>query len=537
MRNTSPARGDGDDGDADLAARMNNLQARNHLLRGRPWMRALLLVALLVGLYAFPPAAAADCRANFGGAYTAPHEGFKPEPDGNFFSTVAFFTFNRNGTFNVSAIIDEPNVRVFPAIGSSTWWWVGPCDIAIDRAPFVGRVSSDGRFINLATFDAESLAGTAVRDASPADAAILQPAGGNPLGPQNVFSQTLFGRLFADVLADQFAGRTSALRSGATGFSAASARFDLGRGNLGSLPQTAAAGQLAASDGGPGLSTADSGLGGFISGQFAFGSRNFTPSETGRPFTAGGVTLGVDYRIDPLAAIGLAGSYFTGDGSASGGSTNARGGALSLYGTTLAGPLYLDGFGGGGFIGYDTTRSLSIGGFSPMMSGAPSAHFIAFGGDSGYRFEQPTEDGVLRWGPVGEVRFNNVAIGGYSETGAASLSSRVRGRDATSAQSGLGAEAALDMPTALGLFTPHLRVTWRHEFADATETAIANFVVAPDLPYPLTSSRLGRDFAHVTAGISGQLDSSVHLSADYAGEVGRSNETVHQVSLAVRIAF
>ena len=357
------------------------------------------------------------------------------------------------------------------------------------------------------------------------------------LAPQNVFSQTLFGRLFADVLADQFAGRAGALRSGASGFSVAPARFDLGHGTIGSLLQTAQAGQLAASDGGPGPLAADSGLGGFISGQFAFGDRNFTPSEPGHPFTAGGVTLGLDYRIDRAWAIGLAGSYFTGDGSVAGGSTNARGGALNLYGTTLAAPLYLDGFLGGGFTGYDTTRSLTIGGFSAMMSGAPSGHVIAFGGDSGYRFERSTGDGLLRWGPVGEVRFNNVAIGGYSETGAASLSSRIRGREANSAQSGLGAEATLDMPTALGLLTPHLRVTWRHEFADTTETAIANLVVAPDLPFALTSSRLGRDFAGVMAGISGQPGRGVRLSADYAGEIGRRNETVHQLSLVARIAF
>ena len=93
------------------------------------------------------------------------------------------------------------------------------------------------------------------------------------------------------------------------------------------------------------------------------------------------------------------------------------------------------------------------------------------------------------------------------------------------------------MPTALGLLTPHLRVTWRHEFADTTETAIANFVVAPDLPFALTSSRLGRDFAGVMAGISGQPGRGVRLSADYAGEIGRRNETVHQLSLVARIAF
>ena len=279
------------------------------------------------------------------------------------------------------------------------------------------------------------------------------------LAPQNVLSETLLGRLFAGVLADQFAGRAAALRAGATGFSAASARFDLGRGNLASLLQTAQAVPLAAADGGPGLVAPDSRLGGFISGQFVLGNRNFTSGESGRRFTAGGVTLGVDYRLDPISAIGLAGSYFTGDGSLSGGSTNARGGALSLYGTTEAGPLYLDGFLGGGFTDYDTIRSLGLGAASPNLSGAPSGHFVALGGNSGYRFEQETNGGRLRWGPVGEVRFSSVAIDGYTETGATSLSSRVRRRDATSAQTGLGAEAVLDMPTALGPLTPHLRVT------------------------------------------------------------------------------
>ncbi len=99
------------------------------------------------------------------------------------------------------------------------------------------------------------------------------------------------------------------------------------------------------------------------------------------------------------------------------------------------------------------------------------------------------------------------------------------------------ATAALDMPTALGLLTPHLRVTWRHEFADASETAIANFLVAPGLPFTMTSSRLGRDFAGVTAGFSGQLGRGVRLSADYAGEIGHRNETMHRLSLMARIAF
>jgi len=374
---------------------------------------------------------------------------------------------------------------------------------------------------------------------------VLYPAevtGGVPsaldrLTPQNAFSQTLFGQLFAGVLAGQFASRASALRSGATGFAAAPARFDLAHGGLGSLFEAAQANQLAAADGGAGLIPRDSRLGGFISGQFVFGDRSFTPSETGRGFTAGGVTLGLDYRLDPASTIGVAGSYFTGNVNVAGGATNARGGALSLYGTTETGPLYLDGFVGGGLTDYDTTRSFALGGLSTTMSGPPSGRLATLGGDTGYRFQQATGEGLLRWGPVGELRFNNVAINGYAERGVGSAPVRVQARDVTSVQTGLGAEAALDMPTALGLLTPHFRATWRHEFADTTETVIANFIVAPTLPFLLTSSRLGRDFAGLSAGISGRLGPAVRLSADYAGELGRNNQTVHQISLSARIAF
>ncbi|HEX2150564.1 MAG TPA: autotransporter outer membrane beta-barrel domain-containing protein [Stellaceae bacterium] len=486
-------------------------------------------VVALLGLAAMP-AAAQDCRRNFGGSYTAPHQGFKP--DGPFFTTTAFFDFNRNGTFHVGATIDEPGIRVFRVESDSSWWWVGACDIAIDRAAFVGRVSEDGSFVNLATFDEEQLAGTAVRDtAGSAAAAMLRQPGGNPLGPRNVFAQVPLGRLFADMLADRFADRAASLRAGASGFSAGPVPFTSGRGSFADLLQ------LASTEGGSGLLPADSRIGGFVSGQLAFGDSSFAPDETERPFKAGSATLGLDYRLYPLTAVGLAASYFAGDTRVSGGGTDARGGALSLYGATESGPLFLDGSVSGGLVEYDASRRLVLGGFSSTLSASPSGSFVAFAGNAGYRFEHRSPPGLLRWGPVGELRFNNVSVDGYSETGAASLKARIRGRDETSLQTGIGAEASLDVPTASGVLTPHFRATWRHEFADSTQSAAANFIVAPGLPFRLTSSRLGRDFVAIGAGISGRVDAGFSLTASYAGELGRANQSVHKVSLSARIMF
>ena len=400
-----------------IAPDITSFPAEPCLCRNQPMKRTLFLAALIAMCTAPAVVFAQNCRANFGGSYTAPHSGFKP--DRNFFTTIGFFDFNPVGTFNVTATINEPNVpRTFQADAFSNWWWVGPCDIAIDRAAFVGHVSDDGRLVSLATFDEETLTGTGVRDSAHPDRSVAQA-----LGVEGAFSMAGFGRMFADSLAEQFSNRAAALRSGATGFA-------LGPTRISQLP--------VASDAGRAVITDDR-YGGFVAGGLLFGDRAYLPSEASRSFTVGGMTLGLDYRIATATTIGLAGSYFTGDLDVTGGKTSGRGAALSLYGATEAGPLYLDGYAAGGLTGYSTSRGFSFGGVPFTASGSPDGHFVAAGGKAGYRFDRAG----LRWGPVGELRFNRVSVDTYSETGA--LAARVRAGDSTSIQTGLGGEIAADL--------------------------------------------------------------------------------------------
>ncbi len=497
-------------------------------------MKQALLVAALIGVCSVPlTALAQNCRNNFGGNYTVPHSGVKP--DGNFFTTTAFFDFNPTGTFKVVATIVEPFVPTsFPANVFSHWWWIGPCDIAIDRAAFVGHLSSDGRVISVETFDAEQLTGLGSRDSARPERSLAQT-----VGVEGAFSANAFGRQFAGGFADQLATRAAALRAGATGLA-------IGPVRLAQLP--------AASDAGRTIVMRD-GYGGFFSGQILLGDRTILPSEPARSFTTGGATLGLDYRLDSASVIGLAGGYLTGDLNVAGGSTNGRGGALSLYGITETGPLYADGYVGGGLVDYHTSRSFDFASAAFSASGAPGGNFVTAGSNFGYRFERPIDR--LRWGPVAELRFNRVSVGGYDETGL--LGAHVMPGTSTSLQSGFGGEIAVEVPTQLGIVTPHLRATWRHEYADVADIAVANFLAStgPPVTVPITadnptgqefpvsagpstkvtSARLGRDFVAVAAGIAGQLMPGVLLSADYVGELGRANETIHQVSLSARIAF
>lgn len=118
---------------------------------------AVLLLALGIGQ------AVADCRAAFGGNYTFAHAGTKP--NGAYFSALSRFGFNPDGTFTVNATINGRGSAPYALSMSSHWWWENGCVVAIDRPGFLGIVSDDGRFVSLATFDDEQMAGVAVRDA------------------------------------------------------------------------------------------------------------------------------------------------------------------------------------------------------------------------------------------------------------------------------------------------------------------------------------------------------------------------------------
>lgn len=120
----------------------------------------LLAATALIEVCVIATAHAQRCRTNFGGSYTAPHHGIKP--DGTPFSTTASFDFKPTGKFHVRATITTPS-KTFPVSAFAKWWWTGPCDIAIERAAFVGHVSDDGSFVRLEARDEEFLMGYALR--------------------------------------------------------------------------------------------------------------------------------------------------------------------------------------------------------------------------------------------------------------------------------------------------------------------------------------------------------------------------------------
>lgn len=370
----------------------------------------------------------------------------------------------------------------------------------------------------------------------PAEATGSLPAVLDRLAPQTAFGETLLGRQFADLLANQLSARVRALRAGAGGFAA----------DLGEVPSIAGQGGIGsgrpsgtnAASGDPPTApdAADGRLAGFVAGQIAHGSRAVSGAEVSHDFTAGGATLGFDYRIDRAWQIGVAGSYLVGGAGAAGGDTAAHAGAGSLYAATGQGPIDIDGSLSLGLVGYDTTRRPALGALSGTATASPGGRFAAFAANAGYHFARAAAGGELHWGPVGELRLNGVAVDGYRETGLASVSAHIAGRAAASVQSGIGAEAAFLVGTMGGQVTARLRATWRHEFADATEAAAAALLLAPSAPFVL-HSRAGRDFAVVGAGLSGSPAAGVRLTVDYAGELGRGNETAHQLSLIARFSF
>jgi len=107
-----------------------------------------------------------------------------------------------------------------------------------------------------------------------------------------------------------------------------------------------------------------------VSGDGDFVSVGGDPNARGYDFTMGGVTVGVDYRLTKNLAIGLVGGYaHTWTDLVRNGRVDVNSGKTGLFATWWDQGLYVNGFVGGGFNSYNTSRG-ALQGFASSNSRA-----------------------------------------------------------------------------------------------------------------------------------------------------------------------
>jgi outer membrane lipase/esterase len=306
-------------------------------------------------------------------------------------------------------------------------------------------------------------------------------------------------------------------------------------------------------------------LGLFITGSFADGEKKDSVVEPGFDYTNTAVTAGMDYRFTDQWIAGLAVGYSAAnaDLNADSGDSDITGYAVSLYGTYYLEQLYLNGMVTTGWRDYESKRHLNY--TITPDPGAPSgpgnpqtAVDQTFKGDSnatefsanlggGYDFNI----GGLTFGPYANANYFKSSIDGFSENLATENTNDGFGlalsydkQDVESFTTNVGAMMSYAISTGVGIFSPHIRGDWEHEYNDEADDIKAKFVNGGSFQEAIANNVIiiptenpDTDLYNVSLGVAGTFPYGISAFVDYTTILGLKDFTYHQVGGGLRFEF
>jgi outer membrane autotransporter protein len=343
--------------------------------------------------------------------------------------------------------------------------------------------------------------------------------------------------------------RTEDIRSGSSGFSAANLAinganpFYSGAFNIDSANGTNGINSANRTNGTAGpngfdgkamketreIAPAENRWGAFLSGTGEWVNVDGTDNARGYDLATGGFTLGVDYKLCPHCAIGLAAGYTgTTTDLADHGRIYMNGGRLGIYATTFSGGWYADVAGFGGYDSYDARR----GGLQGQTRGDTDGGEIDALFGTGYDFKV----GALTFGPTASFNYTYVGFKGYTETGSLAPLN-IHGDNENSYRSAFGFKVSYECKCGHYILRPELRAAWQHEYGQTAYALDSSFANGAGSTFTVNGPALGRDSCLLGAGFALQLNDRTTIYTYYDGELGRRNYLSNAVTGGIRVAF
>jgi subtilase-type serine protease len=184
---------------------------------------------------------------------------------------------------------------------------------------------------------------------------------------------------------------------------------------------------------------------------------------------------------------------------------------------------------------YNTTRQLApfaAFGFAGAATSNPNGQTYTSHAEAGYRWSQPG----FALTPYAGVGYIHTHIGAFTEEGGFGALA-VNAASSDSLATDLGARLTTRIAIAgLNPILPELRIGWRHEFLDATQTLTASLAGLAGSNFSATGANFGRDSALVGLGATQALGSSARIFVAYDGQFTQKL-TEHIFSAGFRARF
>jgi outer membrane lipase/esterase len=301
--------------------------------------------------------------------------------------------------------------------------------------------------------------------------------------------------------------RLTDLRAGASGF-----RVD--------LPTQRMAGQIG---GGHGLS-------GFIAGVYDNGNTNRNDATNGFSHDTGTVILGLDDRLTPALAAGIAFGYGTDHAQIEQGASAALNAyQLGLYATYSVGQFYVNANAGIGVEDYHAKRP----GVLTEINARPSGQSYSLQLDGGYM----AQFGQVSAGPVAGVNLARIDIGPYTETGDPAIDMAVSGQRYGRELADFGAAAQSAVVIGGVAIQPQARLTVDDLFSGNGGAFSSVFTDEPLVPLTTAYVSTTRYWGDLGFGLSAHVADRLSVTASFETTFAKSDGEQRAFSAGLKYLF
>lgn len=287
-------------------------------------------------------------------------------------------------------------------------------------------------------------------------------------------------------------------------------------------------------DGGDGPDGAFAGWSSWGRALGSWGSTGGDGAAPGHSRQSGGALVGADRRFAPGLTGGIALGFLRGtvDGDGGTGEVRLDSYQASLYGiyappSTATMKPFIDATLGTGLSRYDSRRNIAFGTLSRRAHAESDGTDVT--AEAGFGVTTRVEGVDLE--PRAFLRWDRIARGGFTETGAESLNLAVDARDADALRAGIGLSAARTLRLGEGIrLRPEARIGYARELQDGLGRGTHRLGGAS---FGVESARTGRDALTAGIGATAYRGDRFAVVADY--DLQRtSGGTDHVLTLGLR---
>jgi outer membrane autotransporter protein len=275
----------------------------------------------------------------------------------------------------------------------------------------------------------------------------------------------------------------------------------------------------------------------FIAGDVILADLSHNSNLQDADYTTGDVTAGADYRLDDHFTVGALFAYSHTDASLDrrGSSATVDSYSPGIYASYVDKGWYGNGLATYGRNAYTSDRVIDIPGLQGDNHGGTSGNQGTLNLTGGYEFQK----GAFKFGPVASVQYVHLSVDSMQEQGPTALTIASQDQDSFRSQLGVEGRFNANIATPIGpvSLTPHVSLSWQHEYLDDSRGINAQFTGTGGGSFATQTDSPDRDAAFIDVGLDANIGANVTLFVDYETQAGQQNFFAQSAQGGVKIGF